>query len=142
VEPWFVVAVFAYGVEEPGEVVEVGFGPPDGIVDHGAGLHYEGPVGGLGEKQLAGGLVQGSGFEAVGAPVFVDHIYHTFAGFVEVAVDPLVRLLQPYFVVSLVPPAGGVGYRYLVDRVHLQVLAGGDQPVAVLVVGGFAEKVV
>lgn len=56
-QPWFVVAVFAYGVDEPGEVVEVGFGPPDGVVDHGAGLHDEGPVRGLGEQQFPGRLV-------------------------------------------------------------------------------------
>ena len=57
VQPWFVVAVLANGVEEPGEVVQVGFGPPDGVVDHGAGLHDEGPVGGLGEEQFPGRLV-------------------------------------------------------------------------------------
>ena len=109
VEPGFVVAVLTDGVEEPGEVVQVLFGSSDRVVDHGAGFHDEGPVGGLGEQQFACGLVQGAGFQASGFPVAVNQIYHALARLVEVAVDPLIRFLQPYLVVALVAPAGGVG---------------------------------
>ena len=54
---------------EPLESQEVVLGAFDGVGDHRASFHNEGPVTGLSEKKLSGGLAKGSIQEGVGVGV-------------------------------------------------------------------------
>ena len=54
---------------EPLESQEMVLGAFDGVGDHRAGFHNEGPVTGLSEKKLSGGLAKGSIQEGVGMGV-------------------------------------------------------------------------
>ena len=119
-------------------------GPLHRVRDHRAGFHDEGPVGGLGEQQLAGGLAKGAVAEMVGlGPVEpAGQFDHAEGCHVKVRVNPGVGALQPDRPMALVAPGGGAGGGDLVGVVPFEEFRGGDHCKGFLVVSGFAEKVI
>src|SRR3954449_8182442 len=79
-----------------GEAEQVLARAPDRVVDHRAGLHDEGPVARLREEELAGGLVQGAAlYVARGVVMGAGELDHPLRCLVQVAVDPVVALVEP-----------------------------------------------
>src|SRR5947209_16475616 len=66
-EPRFVDVVDLELIIEDVEVEDMHFGALDRVFDHGAGLHDESPVAGLGQQKLAGGLVERASAQGVAA---------------------------------------------------------------------------
>ena len=88
------------------EVEHVDLRSAHGVLDHGAGLHDEGPVAGLGQQQLAGRLVERAALQAVRPCGWcLGQLDHAVRRLVQVAVDPVVGAFQPDLAVALVAPA-------------------------------------
>ena len=74
------------------------------VLDRGVRLHDEGPVGGLGEQQLAGRLVEGAPLQVVGLLVAPGQLHHALGRHVQVRVDPVVARVEPHLGVALGAP--------------------------------------
>jgi len=123
VEPGLVDVVRLELVVKRVEVEDMDLGALDGVFDHGAGLHDEGPVAGLSEQQLASGLVQRAAAQRVARRrMMAGQLHHAVGVFVEVAVEPVVGAFEPDFAVALVAPTGKGGLRQLDLGELVQVL--------------------
>lgn len=76
-----------------------------GVFDARVCRDNEGPVGGLREEQLAGGLIEGAFEETVGVGESAGEFDHVFFGAMEVRVDPVVSVVEPDFEEAVCAPA-------------------------------------
>ena len=104
------------------------FRPPLCIIDHCARIHYESPIARLGQEQFPRGLVESPPGRSSGLSVSCTGLFQRQSGAVQMRVDPVVAVVEPYFVVTFVSPAGGARLGYLVPGVFFKVFRKCDQP--------------
>ena len=111
-----------------------------GVFDGGVGGDDEGPVGGLGEEEFAGGLIEGTAQIALGVGETGGEFDHAFLGAMEMGIDPVVAVVEPDFKEAVGAPAREAGHDFLVDGLDLEVFARGDHLDFVLIAGGLAHE--
>src|SRR5450432_273046 len=124
------------------ELQDVLVDAPRGVRHGRAGLHDEGPVGGLREHELAGRLVERALRERIRRGMAPRELHHALARDVQVTIRPGVRLVEPVLVVTARAPRRRARRRHLVRRVTLEVVARRERLDGVLVEVKLTEQVV
>ena len=93
-----------------------------GVVRAGARAEDERPVAGLGQQQLAAGLLERAPFEIAWCGETVRQLGHSFLGHLQVRVNPFVGLVEPDLPVAFLAPARSARAADLLRRLAAELI--------------------